>query len=124
MAESMKGLKRTHRCTELSNANIGEIVTVMGWVQKSRNKGGIIFVDMRDRSGLLQVIFEESDCGTENFEKAYPDAFKANVKIPPAGHFGDAELEIGRVCVQLASPDFKYMNGETLTLEGGMGLRP
>ena len=60
----------------------------------------------------------------ENFQKAYPDAFKENVKIPPAGHFGDSELEIGRVCVQLASPDFKYMNGETLTLEGGMGLRP
>lgn len=60
----------------------------------------------------------------EQFEKAYPDAFKANVKTPPAGHFGDAELEIGRVCVQLASPDFKYMNGETLTLEGGLGLRP
>ena len=60
----------------------------------------------------------------ENFEKAYPDAFKANVHVPPAGHFGDAELEIGRVCVQLASPDFKYMNGETLTLEGGMGQRP
>ena len=60
----------------------------------------------------------------ENFEKAYPEAFKANVKMPPAGHFGDAETEIGRVCVQLASPDFKYMNGETLTLEGGMGLRP
>ena len=60
----------------------------------------------------------------EQFEKAYPDAFKANVKMPPAGHFGDAELEIGRVCVQLASPDFKYMNGETLTLEGGMGQRP
>ena len=60
----------------------------------------------------------------ENFEKAYPDAFKANVKMPPAGHYGDAEQEIGRVCVQLASPDFKYMTGETLTLEGGMGLRP
>ncbi len=60
----------------------------------------------------------------ENFEKAYPDAFKANVKMPPAGHYGDVELEIGRVCVQLASPDFKYMNGETITLEGGMGLRP
>ena len=60
----------------------------------------------------------------ENFEKAYPEAFKANVKMPPAGHYGDSELEIGRVCVQLASPDFKYMNGETLTLEGGMGLRP
>lgn len=60
----------------------------------------------------------------EKFEKAYPDAFKANVKTPPAGHFGDPELEIGRVCVQIVSPDFKYMNGETLTLEGGMGLRP
>ena len=60
----------------------------------------------------------------ENFEKAYPEAFKANVKMPPAGHFGDSELEIGRVCVQLANPDFKYLNGETLTLEGGMGLRP
>ena len=60
----------------------------------------------------------------ENFQKAYPDAFKANVKMPPMGHYGDAELEIGRVCVQLAMPDFKYMSGETLTLEGGMGLRP
>ena len=60
----------------------------------------------------------------ENFEKAYPEAFKANVKMPPAGHYGDSELEIGRVCVQLASPDFKYLTGETLTLEGGMGLRP
>ena len=70
MAESMKGLKRSHRCAELSNANIGEIVTVMGWVQKSRNKGGIVFVDLRDRSGLLQIIFEENDIGTEGFEKA------------------------------------------------------
>ena len=60
----------------------------------------------------------------EQFEKAYPEAFKENIKMPPAGHFGDAEAEIGRVCVQLASPDFKYMTGETLTLEGGMGQRP
>ncbi len=60
----------------------------------------------------------------ENFEKAYPDAFKQNVKMPPMGHYGDVEKEIGRVCVQLASPDFKFMTGETLTLEGGMGLRP
>ncbi len=70
MAESMKGLKRSHRCTEVSAANVGETVTVMGWVQKSRNKGGIIFVDLRDRSGLLQIIFEESDCGAEHFAKA------------------------------------------------------
>lgn len=60
----------------------------------------------------------------ENFSNAYPDAFKANVKMPPMGHYGDVEKEIGRVCVQLASPDFKYMSGETITLEGGMGLRP
>lgn len=60
----------------------------------------------------------------EKFQMDYPDAFKANVKMPPAGHYGNVEKEIGRVCVQLASPDFKYMNGETLTLEGGMGLRP
>ena len=60
----------------------------------------------------------------ENFQKAYPEAFKANVKMPPMGHYGDPELEIGRVCVQLALPDFKYLTGETLTLEGGMGLRP
>ena len=66
----MQGLKRSHRCTEVSSANIGEKVTVMGWVQKSRNKGGIIFVDLRDRSGILQVIFEESQCGAECFEKA------------------------------------------------------
>ena len=70
MAESMKGLRRSHRCTELSNLNIGETVTVMGWVQKSRNKGGIIFVDLRDRSGILQIIFEEGDVGSEGFEKA------------------------------------------------------
>ncbi|MDO4293504.1 MAG: aspartate--tRNA ligase [Eubacteriales bacterium] len=70
MAETMKGLKRTCRCGELSCENAGQTVTVMGWVAKQRNKGGIIFVDLRDRSGLLQVIFEESDCGTENFEKA------------------------------------------------------
>ena len=60
----------------------------------------------------------------EQFQQAYPDAFKANVKMPPMGHYGHTEYEIGRVCVQLASPDFKYMSGETLTLEGGMGLRP
>lgn len=70
MAESMAGLKRSHRCTEVSESNIGQEVVVMGWVQKSRNKGGIIFVDLRDRSGLLQIIFEESDCGAESFAKA------------------------------------------------------
>ncbi|MGN1315191.1 MAG: aspartate--tRNA ligase [Lachnospiraceae bacterium] len=70
MAESMKGLKRTHRCTEVSSAHVGETVTVMGWVQKQRNKGGIIFVDLRDRSGLLQIIFEEGDIQAEGMSKA------------------------------------------------------
>ncbi len=70
MAESMQGLKRSHRCTEVSSANIGQEVTVMGWVQKSRNKGGIIFVDLRDRSGILQVIFEDGEISAEGFEKA------------------------------------------------------
>ncbi|MEE1315447.1 MAG: aspartate--tRNA ligase [Faecalimonas sp.] len=70
MAESMKGLKRSHRCAELSSANIGETVTVMGWVQKNRNKGGIVFVDLRDRSGILQLIFENGSVSEEDFEKA------------------------------------------------------
>ena len=70
MAESMQGLHRSHRCTEVNNTMIGNTVTVMGWVQKSRNKGGIIFVDLRDRSGILQVIFEEAKCGAESFAKA------------------------------------------------------
>ena len=60
----------------------------------------------------------------ENFQEAYPDAFEANVHMPPMGHYGNVETEIGRVVVQLANPDFKFMSGETLTLEGGMGLRP
>ena len=66
----MSGLHRSCRCAELSKADVGKEVTVMGWVQKQRNKGGIIFVDLRDRSGLLQIIFEESDCGSESFAKA------------------------------------------------------
>ena len=60
----------------------------------------------------------------ENFKRDFPEAFAANVHMPPAGHYADTELEIGRPCVQIAQPDFKYMNGETITLEGGMGLRP
>ncbi len=70
MAESMKGLHRTHRCTEVSSQNIGETVTVMGWVQKRRNLGSLIFIDLRDRSGILQIMFDETSVGAEGFEKA------------------------------------------------------
>ncbi len=70
MAESMRGLHRSHRCTEVSNANIGETVTVMGWVQKRRNLGSLIFIDLRDRSGILQVVFNEENIGKEGYEKA------------------------------------------------------
>jgi aspartyl-tRNA synthetase len=70
MAESMKGLHRSHRCTEVSNQNIGETVTVMGWVQKRRNLGSLIFIDLRDRSGILQLVFNEESVGKEGYEKA------------------------------------------------------
>jgi len=70
MAESMRGLHRSHRCTEVSNANIGETVTVMGWVQKRRNLGSLIFIDLRDRSGILQLVFNEETVGAEGYAKA------------------------------------------------------
>ncbi|MGF0017738.1 aspartate--tRNA ligase [Sporofaciens sp. SGI.106] len=70
MAETMQGLKRTHRCGELSAANVGETVTIMGWVQKNRNKGGLVFVDVRDRSGIIQAVFEEGSCDAALIEKA------------------------------------------------------
>ena len=70
MAESMRGLHRSHRCTEVSNQNIGETVTVMGWVQKRRNLGSLIFIDLRDRSGILQLVFNEETVGAEGYQKA------------------------------------------------------
>ncbi len=70
MGESMQGLHRSHRCTEVSNQNIGQTVTVMGWVQKRRNLGSLIFIDLRDRSGLLQIVFDEESVETEGFAKA------------------------------------------------------
>ena len=70
MAESMQGLKRTHRCGELSVANVGETVTIMGWVQKNRNKGGLVFTDVRDRSGIIQVVCEEGTTDAAIIEKA------------------------------------------------------
>lgn len=104
MAESMKGLKRTHRCTEVSNKNVDETVTVMGWVQKSRNKGGIIFVDLRDRSGLLQIIFEEDKCGSESFEKA--DKVKSEYVIAVTG---TVAMRAGGINQNLATGDIEVI---------------
>lgn len=70
MAESMRGLHRTHRCAEVSEENVGSTVTVMGWVQRRRNLGSLIFVDLRDRSGILQIVFDEDSVGKDGFEKA------------------------------------------------------
>ena len=102
MAESMLGLKRSHRCTEVTSSNAGETVTVMGWVQKSRNKGGIIFVDLRDRTGILQIIFEESDCGAESFAKA--EKLRSEFVIAVTGH---VEKRAGGVNENLATGDIE-----------------
>ncbi len=104
MAESMKGLKRTHRCTEVSNKNVDETVTVMGWVQKSRNKGGIIFIDLRDRSGLLQIIFEEDKCGSESFAKA--DKVKSEYVIAVTG---TVAMRAGGINQNLATGDIEVI---------------
>ena len=91
MAESMKGLHRSHRCTEVSSANIGEKVTVMGWVQKRRNLGSLIFIDLRDRSGLLQIVFDEESVGEIHicFVKNYKCIYACN---KPACIFGGHSL--------------------------------
>lgn len=104
MAESMQGLHRSHRCTEVSNANIGETVTVMGWVAKQRNKGGIIFVDLRDRSGVLQLIFEEDKCGSEAFEKAGRLRSEFVVAVT-----GKVEKRAGAVNENLATGDIEVI---------------
>ncbi len=107
MAESMKGLHRTHRCAELGEAHIGETVTVMGWVQKARNKGGIVFVDLRDRSGILQIIFENGSVSAEDFERAghlrseFVIAVTGKVE-QRAGAFND-NLATGRIEVRAES---------------------
>ena len=104
MAESMKGLHRTHRCTEVSNKNVNETVTVMGWVAKSRNKGGIIFVDLRDRSGILQVIFEEDKCGQISFAKAEKLRSEFVVAIT-----GEVALRAGGINKNLATGDIEII---------------
>jgi len=111
MAETMKGLKRTCRCGEVTNTLVGQSVTVMGWVAKQRNKGGIIFVDMRDRAGLLQVIFEESDCGAENFAKA--EKLRSEFVIAVVG---TVEKRSGAVNENLATGDIEIRAKEVRIL--------
>ena len=102
MAESMKGLKRSHRCTELGTANVGSQVTVMGWVQKRRTLGSLIFVDLRDRSGLLQIVFDEKDVGADGFEKA--GKLRSEFVIAVAGR---VEMREGAVNENLATGEIE-----------------
>ena len=98
MAESMQGLHRTCRCAEVTTQMVGSEVTLMGWVQKARDKGGIIFVDLRDRSGIIQLIFEESNVGKEGFEKAAKLRSEFVVAV-----VGDVEKRSGAVNENLAT---------------------
>ena len=124
MAESMKGLKRSHRCTEVSNKNIGQTVTVMGWVQKRRNLGSLIFIDLRDRSGLLQVVFDVDKAGQDNFEKAgtlrseYVVAIVGEVAaregaVNPNMQTGDIEIKAQdlRILSESLTPPFPIEDG-------------
>ena len=124
MAESMKGLKRSHRCTEVSNKNIGQTVTVMGWVQKRRNLGSLIFIDLRDRSGLLQVVFDVDKAGQDNFEKAgtlrseYVVAITGEVAaregaVNPNMQTGDIEIKAQdlRILSESLTPPFPIEDG-------------
>lgn len=120
----MKGLKRTHRCTEVSNQNIGETVTVMGWVQKRRNLGGLIFIDLRDRSGLLQLVFDVDNVGEEGFAKA--ETLRSEFVIAAVGEVvkrsgavnenlktGDIEIKVTslRILSEALTPPFPIEDG-------------
>ena len=124
MAESMKGLKRSHRCTEVSNKHIGQTVTVMGWVQKRRNLGSLIFIDLRDRSGLLQVVFDVDKAGQDNFDKAgtlrseYVVAITGEVAaregaVNPNMQTGDIEIKAQdlRILSESLTPPFPIEDG-------------
>lgn len=104
MAESMKGLKRTHRCGELSASQAGQTVTIMGWVQKNRNKGGLVFVDVRDRSGVIQVVFEEGKADAALLEKAAKLRAEYVVAIT-----GRVEMRSGAVNENLATGEIEII---------------
>ena len=112
MAESMRGLKRTCRCAELGKGNIGQTVTVMGWVQKSRNKGGIVFVDLRDRSGIIQLIFEESSVGSEGFGKAAKlrSEFVAAVTGEVAARSGAVNENLATGEIEIVARDIRILS--------------
>ncbi len=112
MAESMKGLKRTCRCAELTMKHVGQTVTVMGWVQKSRNKGGIVFVDLRDRSGIIQIIFEESSAGPEAFEKAAKlrSEFVAAVTGRVAKRSGAVNEKLATGAIEIVAEDLRILS--------------
>lgn len=107
MAESMQGLKRTHRCAELSAANVGETVTIMGWVQKNRNKGGLVFVDVRDRSGIIQVVFEEGKSDAGLLEKA--SKLRAEFVVAVVG---TVEKRSGAVNTNIATGEIEVIPAE------------
>ena len=111
MAESMQGLKRTHRCGELSAANIGETVTIMGWVQKNRNKGGLDFVDVRDRSGIIQAVFEEDKTDSALLEKAAKLRAEYVVAI-----VGKVEKRSGAVNTNIATGEIEIIPEELRVL--------
>ena len=112
MAESMTGLKRTCRCAELGKENMGQTVTVMGWVQKSRNKGGIVFVDLRDRSGIIQLIFEESSVGSEGFGKAAKlrSEFVAAVTGEVAARSGAVNENLATGEIEIVARDIRILS--------------
>lgn len=111
MAESMQGIKRTHRCGELSGANAGQVVTVMGWVQKNRNKGGLVFVDVRDRSGIIQIVFEEGSTDAGLIEKAAKLRAEYVVAVT-----GKVEKRSGAVNENLATGDIEIIPSELCIL--------
>ena len=111
MAESMQGLKRTHRCAELSVANIGETVTIMGWVQKNRNKRGLVFVDVRDRSGIIQVVCEEGKTDAALIEKAAKLRSEYVIAV-----VGKVEMRSGAVNENLATGEIEVVPEELRVL--------
>ena len=125
MAESMAGLKRSCRCAEVTEANVGQEMTLMGWVQKSRNKGGIIFTDLRDRSGIIQIIFEESDCGAESFAKA--EKLRSEFTVAVVGTIekrsGAANPNLKTGTIEMRAKSLRILSESVITILGTVVFR-